>query len=133
MRKEEECISLAMTVLQGIFVVILWTGNSWAFPFVMLLLFLQIIYFLICIIKKKYQKKICPKCGTVISIKYRICPNCGHIYKPGCSKENLTEMIEEALEHEKIDEFDQLETSEGRIGEIEQSVIEKYMCNEKEA
>ena len=42
-------------------------------------------------------------------------------------------MIEEALEHEEIDEFDKLETSEDRIGEIEQSVIEKYMCNEKEA
>lgn len=133
MRKEEECISLAMTVVQGIFVLILWMGNSWIFPSTMLLLLLQIIYFLICIIKKKYQKKICPKCGNVISIRYRICPNCGHIYKPGCSKENLTEMIEEALEHEEIDEFDQLETSKGRIGKIEQSVIEKYMCNEKEA
>lgn len=133
MRKGEEGISLAMTVLQGIFIVIVWTGNSWAFPFVMLLLLLQIIYFLICIIKKKYQKRICPQCGNVISVRCRICPNCGHIYEPGCSKEDLTEMIEEALEQEEIDEFDQLEISEGRIGKIEQSVIEKYMCNEKEA
>ena len=133
MRKGEKDISLAMIVLQGIFAVIVWKDNSWAFPFMILLLVLQIIYFLICIIKKIYQKKVCPKCGTEILIGDRICPNSGHIYKPGCSKEDLTEIIEEALEREEIDEFDQLKTSESRIGEIEESVIQRYMCNEKEA
>lgn len=59
------------------------------------------------------------------------CPNCGHIFKPGCKKEDLTEMIEDALDQEEIGEFDQLENSTDRMEEIEECMIERYIHNEK--
>lgn len=58
-------------------------------------------------------------------------PNCGHIFKPGCKKEDLTEMIEDALDQEEIGEFDQLENSTDRMEEIEECMIERYIHNEK--
>lgn len=81
--------------------------------------------------KKEISKKFCPKCGIEIIIWYRICPNCGYIFKPGCKKEDLTEMIEDALDQEEIEEFDQLENSADRMEEIEECMIERYIHNEK--
>ena len=97
-----------------------------------LLLFLQEMVFILLLIRKKYQKKFCPKCGIEIIIWYRICPNCGYIFKPGCKKEDLTEMIEDALDQEEIEEFDQLENSADRMEEIEECMIERYIHNEKD-
>lgn len=81
--------------------------------------------------EKEISKKFCPKCGIEIIIWYRICPNCGHIFKPGCKKEDLTEMIEDALDQEEIGEFDQLENSTDRMEEIEECMIERYIHNVK--
>ena len=86
---------------------------------------------ILLLIRKKYQKKFCPKCGIEIIIWYRICPNCGYIFKPGYKKEDLTEMIEDALDQEEIEEFDQLENSADRMEEIEECMIERYIHNEK--
>ena len=46
-------------------------------------------------------------------------------------KEDLTEMIEDALDQEEIGEFDQLENSTDRMEEIEECMIERYIHNEK--
>ena len=40
---------------------------------------------------------------------------------------HLTEMIEDALDQEEIEEFDQLENSADRMEEIEECMIERYI------
>lgn len=108
-----------------------WNGKKWAFLLLTLLLFLQEMVLILFLVRKRYQKKFCPKCGIEIIIWYRICPNCGYIFKPGCKKEDLTEMIEDALDQEEIEEFDHLENSIDRMEEIEECMIERYIHNEK--
>lgn len=108
-----------------------WNGKKWAFLLLTLFLLLQEMVLILLLVRKRYQKKFCPKCGIEIIIWYRICPNCGYIFKPGCKKEDLTEMIEDALDQEEIEEFDQLENSADRMEEIEECMIERYIHNEK--
>ena len=131
MRNRVEYILGGMTILQGLLVWVAWNGEKWAFLILVLLLFLQEMVLILLLIRKKYQKKFCPKCGIEIIIWYRICHNCGYIFNPGCKKEDLTEMIEDALDQEEIEEFDQLENSADRMEEIEECMIERYIHNEK--
>ena len=102
MRNRVEYILGGMTILQGLLVGMAWNGKKWAFLLLTLLLFLQEMVLILFLVRKRYQKKFCPKCGIEIIIWYRICPNCGYIFKPGCKKEDLTEMIEDALDQEEI-------------------------------
>ena len=115
MRNRVEYILGGMTILQGLLVGVAWNGKKWAFLLLTLLLFLQEMVLILFLVRKRYQKKFCPKCGIEIIIWYRICPNCGYIFKPGCKKEDLTEMIEDALDQEEIEEFDHLENSIDRM------------------
>lgn len=131
MRNRVEYILGGMTILQGLLVGMAWNGKKWAFLLLTLLLLLQEMVLILLLVRKRYQKKFCPKCGIEIIIWYRICPNCGHIFKPGCKKEDLTEMIEDALDQEEIGEFDQLENSTDRMEEIEECMIERHIHNEK--
>ena len=131
MRNRVEYILGGMTILQGLLVGMAWNGKKWAFLLLTLFLLLQEMVLILLLVRKRYQKKFCPKCGIEIIIWYRICPNCGHIFKPGCKKEDLTEMIEDALDQEEIGEFDQLENSTDRMEEIEECMIERYIHNEK--
>lgn len=105
MRNRVEYILGGMTILQGLLVGVAWNGKKWAFLLLTLLLFLQEMVLILLLVRKRYQKKFCPKCGIEIVIWYRICPNCGYIFKPGCKKEDLTEMIEDALDQEEIEEL----------------------------
>ena len=131
MRNRVEYILGGMTILQGLLVGVAWNGKKWAFLLLTLLLFLQEMVLILFLVRKRYQKKFCPKCGIEIIIWYRICRNCGYIFKPGCKKEDLTEMIEDALDQEEIEEFDHLENSIDRMEEIEECMIERYIHNEK--
>lgn len=131
MRNRVEYILGGMTILQGLLVGVAWNGKKWAFLLLTLLLFLQEMVLILFLVRKRYQKKFCPKCGIEIIIWYLICPNCGYIFKPGCKKEDLTEMIEDALDQEEIEEFDHLENSIDRMEEIEECMIERYIHNEK--
>lgn len=131
MQNRVEYILGGMTILQGLLAGVAWNGKKWAFLLLALLLFLQEMVLILLLVRKRYQKKFCPKCGIEIIIWYRICPNCGYIFKPGCKKEDLTEMIEDALDQEEIEEFDHLKNSIDRMEEIEECMIERYIHNEK--
>lgn len=77
MRNRVEYILGGMTILQGLLVGMAWNGKKWAFLLLTLFLLLQEMVLILLLVRKRYQKKFCPKCGIEIIIWYRICPNCG--------------------------------------------------------
>lgn len=105
-----------------------WMKYDWILYFLSILLLAQLAYSIYREIKSHSGTKICPLCKMHVVIWYRICPNCGYIFVPGCKKEELTDLIEDALEKEEIHDFDGEYSSE-RVAQIELEAVEKYINN----
>ena len=66
MRNRVEYILGGMTILQGLLVGMAWNGKKWAFLLLTLFLLLQEMVLILLLVRKRYQKKFCPKCGIEI-------------------------------------------------------------------
>lgn len=126
MKKKMEYVIGCLTLIEIILVSAIWFEKEWAFYTLNLALMFQILGIVIMIFGKE-KRKVCPVCRMKIVIWYRICPNCGYIFAPGCRKEDLTEMIEDELEKEVIEDFDKTDYDMDRAEKIEQDIVNNYL------
>lgn len=128
MLKKSESHYLIFTLAELICLGCAWMQYDWVLYFLLVLLLAQLAYSINREIRRRSGTKICPLCKMHVVIWYRICPNCGYIFVPGCKKDELTEMIEDALDKEEIHDFDGEYPTE-RVEQIELEAVEKYINN----
>ena len=127
MFKKREYLFAFLSLAELICIGLVWIQYDWMLYLLSALILFQISYSVFVQIKNRAKTKICQLCSMHIVVWYRICPNCGYIFEPGCKKDELTDMIEDALEKEEIHDFDGTEYPVDRVEQIEMEAVENYV------